>query len=39
MIGSKLSLSIGINCLNMDIDGADEYKVIFEDVRNGFQMF
>jgi len=39
MIESILSLSMGINCMNMDIDGADEYKVIFENVRNGFEMF
>jgi len=37
-IGSILSLSIGINYFNMDIDGADEYEVIFEDVRKGFQI-
>jgi hypothetical protein len=37
--GSILSLSLGINDVKRDIDGADENKIILEDVRNGFDMF
>jgi len=34
-----LSLSIDINGVKRDLDWGDEYKIILDDARNGFDMF